>query len=482
MSEAYAEPRGRVPHSANLAATLQRAAIYAEEQGHRLITLEHLMLALSEDPDAIGVLQMSGIDLDILRNETASLIGRIDDRVPLDSQIAPVASQALTRVIDAASSAAGSRRRNIDGGIVLAALIGEGSSAAAELLKVMGLTFDAAIKTMRPRAASPSDGVPRTVAAPRTASYRIEPVPQTRRPQPLPPRGPLAPSAHLSSMTDVPRTQRPVTRAQAPLHTPQPVPRTAALPPLPSLAPVQAEPELEPMYEDYVGSPADYVDSLQPDMAPAEALAPERYRDERAPRRSAEKPRKDGQTRKGEKRTRSDRAGERGPLILTLERRMRRGEPEMVEARLSIRSLDAITAAATGGVQSRDASFLTRALTVRLRAPEESATVETIAAETQWIDTPLGLQDDDFGGWRWTVVPHQTGRIGLRFSVVSRTIGADGVPVEQALPDQIVDVRVKGRPIRALARMLFWLFAFAAAIGVGVVAEHVFGILRRLLG
>ncbi len=55
--------------SANLEQTLHRALAQANERRHEYATLEHLMLALTEDPDAVAVLRACDVDLDQLRGE-----------------------------------------------------------------------------------------------------------------------------------------------------------------------------------------------------------------------------------------------------------------------------------------------------------------------------------------------------------------------------------------------------------------------------
>jgi ATP-dependent Clp protease ATP-binding subunit ClpA len=55
--------------SANLEKTLHRALAFANERRHEFATLEHLLLALTEDSDAIAVLRACGVDLDRLCRE-----------------------------------------------------------------------------------------------------------------------------------------------------------------------------------------------------------------------------------------------------------------------------------------------------------------------------------------------------------------------------------------------------------------------------
>ncbi|MDX1555595.1 MAG: Clp protease N-terminal domain-containing protein, partial [Xanthomonadales bacterium] len=68
--------------SPNLEQTLHRALGLANERRHEYATLEHLLLALTEDPDAVAVLRACGIEMERLRgdiidyldNELANLI------------------------------------------------------------------------------------------------------------------------------------------------------------------------------------------------------------------------------------------------------------------------------------------------------------------------------------------------------------------------------------------------------------------------
>ena len=55
--------------SRNLEKSLHRALAYANERRHEYATLEHLLLALTEDQDAIAVLRACGVDLGRLRGE-----------------------------------------------------------------------------------------------------------------------------------------------------------------------------------------------------------------------------------------------------------------------------------------------------------------------------------------------------------------------------------------------------------------------------
>ena len=119
--------------SPNLGQSLERAHRFAREQSHRLVTLEHLLLALTEDAGG-------GAHPAVRQRRSGAPAHR---RLGLSRAAAgghagatagtePRPDAELLRVLQAAASAAQqSRRRQIDGAIVLAAIVGDGKSPAA---------------------------------------------------------------------------------------------------------------------------------------------------------------------------------------------------------------------------------------------------------------------------------------------------------------------------------------------------------------
>lgn len=176
MSQSFAEALSWVPVSATFSGTLGRAHEYARAQGHRTVTLEHLLLALAEDPDAATVLQASNIDIARVMNDASTHLGHHEDRFDPGQMVDPGADEALVKILDyAAAAARQSRRREINGAIVLAAIVGEGRSVAASMLQAQGLTFEGAIKALqRPPTAAPAPAI--RPAAPPAASNTGGPV------------------------------------------------------------------------------------------------------------------------------------------------------------------------------------------------------------------------------------------------------------------------------------------------------------------
>jgi ATP-dependent Clp protease ATP-binding subunit ClpA len=131
--------------SRNLEKTLHRALAYANERRHEYATLEHLLLALTEDQDAVAVLRACTVDLEKLRRD---LTGYVDNElVNLVSNhvedAKPTAS--FQRVLQrAAIHVQSSGREEVTGANVLVAMFAERESHAVYFLQEQDMTrFDA---------------------------------------------------------------------------------------------------------------------------------------------------------------------------------------------------------------------------------------------------------------------------------------------------------------------------------------------------
>ena len=131
--------------SRNLEQTLHRALASANERSHEFATLEHLLLALTDDQDAMAVLRSCGISLPDLRetlnnyldNELAYLENSaVDEAKP---------TTAFQRVLQrAAIHVQSSSRDEVSGANVLVALFSERESHAVYFLQEQDMTrFDA---------------------------------------------------------------------------------------------------------------------------------------------------------------------------------------------------------------------------------------------------------------------------------------------------------------------------------------------------
>ncbi len=158
---------------------------------------------------------------------------------------------------------------------------------------------------------------------------------------------------------------------------------------------------------------------------------------------------------------------------------MRVGIPLVVEARVARSDVKAIAEGLQGGgAVYRHEVTVTKAMSVRLRAPEGGFWIETSSPETQWIENVLGLMADDFASWRWTVTPRERGKKRLQLLISARTVGADGLAAETALPDQVIDVKVGVNYAQTAVRLAGWM---TAAVVGGVLAQFGEGLFAPLV-
>ena len=131
--------------SRNLEQTLHRALAFANERRHEYATLEHLLLALSEDQDAVAVMRACGVNLEKLRRD---LVGYIDTELAtlkIDGIEDAKPTAGFQRVLQrAAIHVQSSGREEVTGANVLVALFSERESHAVYFLQEQDMSrFDA---------------------------------------------------------------------------------------------------------------------------------------------------------------------------------------------------------------------------------------------------------------------------------------------------------------------------------------------------
>jgi len=127
--------------SRNLEQTLHRALSLASERRHEYATLEHLLLSLTDDQDAAGVLKACGVDIEKLRHDLTEfldkdLLGLVSER-PGD----PKPTAGFQRVVQrAAIHVQSSGREEVTGANVLVALFSERECHAVYFLQMQDMT------------------------------------------------------------------------------------------------------------------------------------------------------------------------------------------------------------------------------------------------------------------------------------------------------------------------------------------------------
>jgi len=126
--------------TSDLQQTLERAFEAARLRRHEHASLEHLLLALLEDPIARKAIVACGGDLAELRDELITFLEESYEELPEGAEVEASPTIGFARVIQrAAIHAYSSEREEVDGGSVLAALYREEDSHAVYLLRKQGI-------------------------------------------------------------------------------------------------------------------------------------------------------------------------------------------------------------------------------------------------------------------------------------------------------------------------------------------------------
>jgi ATP-dependent Clp protease ATP-binding subunit ClpA len=121
--------------------TFSNALSEAVQRRHEYITLEHLLLALIDDPSAQDVLRNCGADLDVLRKEVSRFLDDNFENLPDDEETTPVETAMFRRVLEyAILHVQSSGRKELDGAHMLAALYQAERSHAVYLLQKQGIS------------------------------------------------------------------------------------------------------------------------------------------------------------------------------------------------------------------------------------------------------------------------------------------------------------------------------------------------------
>jgi len=124
-----------------LEVSLHMAFVEARQKQHEFITVEHLLLAMLDNPSAAEVLKACGVDLEELRGVLGDFIAEHTPRLPAHSDADTQPTQGFQRVIQRAIlHVQSSGKKEVTGANVLVAIFGEKESHAVYFLNQRGVT------------------------------------------------------------------------------------------------------------------------------------------------------------------------------------------------------------------------------------------------------------------------------------------------------------------------------------------------------
>ncbi len=492
-----------LPRSAYLDHTLRRARTAAEQRSHRYVTLEHLLLALLDDPDALKLLQDVGADTAVIRSTVADTVNNRMAPLVVPDGRTPNFSYKFDALFAGASQAAmAAGRREVDGAIALVAIAKDPESNASAILAANGFNPQAALQAIRmptqpqQRPALPqkpvSPPVARDVQGRTQASVNGAP----SRPLSIPQVAASLTSGN-ESMDDMLASVRNILEAEE-LKERRLPPRN--LPSSPAAPPKIAQPRVEPKLRanGAADKPREHGAAKARGAEPGAGQGQQPQPLARVPNAGgfaeASAPAFDlEKTPKADKRNAQGRNAQRGKVgsvaLLTkileqIPRKARVAVPEIVEILLSKEEAALVFGSLSRRGQPQqgaEAEPACRAVTVRLSAPEGGFFIEGIAPETQWLlDRPAFLGEEAFGTWAWTVVPDDSGSYSLHVSMSARDVDENGVAGDINLPDQVIKVQVRGNFWRGFGRFVRSVLLLLAGSGLTVGAFYALKITGKL--
>ena len=149
--------------SRNLEQTLHRALSLAADRKHEYATLEHLLLGLVDDEDALTVLRACGVDIEKIKKDLTEFLDKDLAGLATDRGGDPKPTAGFQRVVQrAAIHVQSSGRDEVTGANVLVALFSERESHAVYFLQLQDMTrLDAVNFISHGIAKSPGKSAPR---------------------------------------------------------------------------------------------------------------------------------------------------------------------------------------------------------------------------------------------------------------------------------------------------------------------------------
>src|SRR6266850_4898869 len=129
-----------VPFAPETLETIQRAFRLASDRRHDTVGLEHLLRAITDEPQARGVLASCGVNIEALRKQVDEVLAKAFTPVPAPAAVEPEPSVGFDRVVQqAVVHAAVSSAKHVDSGSLLVFMLQEEESHAAFFLQNQGL-------------------------------------------------------------------------------------------------------------------------------------------------------------------------------------------------------------------------------------------------------------------------------------------------------------------------------------------------------
>jgi hypothetical protein len=193
VEESVAETSGfmtDLPQSAYLSLSIKRAISAAQQRSHRYVMLEHVVLALLDDPSATEIMDGVRADIPSIRREITETVNRNLSTLYAPGEAEQRASYKVERVLQSASDDASRLGcTELDAAFVIAAMSRESDSPAAEILKRNGVSYSGAVTWLYGNRGSTYGGRAASARSKPASAPAAEPPPVPAPPAPAPQPG-----------------------------------------------------------------------------------------------------------------------------------------------------------------------------------------------------------------------------------------------------------------------------------------------------
>ena len=162
-----------VPFAPETLETIQRAFRLASDRRHEEVGLEHLLLSITDEPQARRVLTSCGANVEVLRRQLTDVLSKAFTPVMGPTIVEPEPTLGFDRVIQQAMMhAVSSSAKHVESGSLLVFLLQEEDSHAAYFLRSQGVERLLLLRVLshgtksEPAAAPPGGDQPATAADP----------------------------------------------------------------------------------------------------------------------------------------------------------------------------------------------------------------------------------------------------------------------------------------------------------------------------
>ena len=129
-----------VPFAPETLETIQRAFRLATDLRHDTVGLEHLLIAIADEPQARRILVACGADVNVMKRQLEDVLAKAFTPVPASTAVEPEPTVGFDRVIQQAMvHAAMSSAQQVDSGSLLVFILREEESHAAYFLRAQGV-------------------------------------------------------------------------------------------------------------------------------------------------------------------------------------------------------------------------------------------------------------------------------------------------------------------------------------------------------